>query len=89
MCLELNLDSFTLYLISKRFDASRSQPAVIVIGLQTLRQKLQDLQAGGRLEVVHCRKIHLGRKVLIWTVVTVKKSWQQLLCVKAITGALL
>lgn len=89
MCLELDLDSFTLYLISERSDASRSQPAVIVINPQALEQKLQDLQAGGGLEVAHCRKTPLGRKVLIWTVATVKKSWQQLLCGKAITGALL
>lgn len=88
MCLELDLDSFTLYQISKRSDASRSQPAV-VLNPQTLEQKLQDLQAGGGLEVVHCRKTPLGRKVLIWTVATVKKSWQQLLCGKAITGAFL
>lgn len=68
MCLELDLDSITLYLISKRSDVSRSQLAVIVINPQTLAQKLQDLQEGGQFEVVHCRKTYLGRKVFIWTV---------------------
>lgn len=67
MCLELDLDSITLYLISKRSDASRSQ-LTVVINPQTLAGKLQDLQEGGRLEAVHCRKTYLGRKVLNWPV---------------------
>lgn len=49
-CLELDLGSPTLYLIPKRFDASRSKLAVIVINPQTLTWKLQYLQKGGQLE---------------------------------------
>lgn len=53
--LKLDLDSPTFYLIPKRFDASRSKPAVILINPQTLTWELQYLQKGGQLEAVHCK----------------------------------